>query len=118
MPGKPYQSILIPYEDEIFTLRKQRPPVAFAAIAELLKQKYQISIQRAAICKFVKVRARWRKKEARENRTAARTWSALGGGAHPHSARAGPRTENAGPPPVSPGIENRRPTACFPGMRS
>ena len=56
MPGKPYQSILIPYEEEILSLRRQRPPMAFARIAELLKEKHQVSIQRAAICKFVKVR--------------------------------------------------------------
>jgi hypothetical protein len=73
MPGKPYQSMLIPYEEEILSLRRQCPPVALARIAEILKEKYQVSIQRAAICKFVKVRARWRKKEARENRPASRT---------------------------------------------
>ena len=28
MPGKPYQSMLIPYEEEILSLRRQRPPVA------------------------------------------------------------------------------------------
>ena len=50
MPGKPFHSILIPYEDEILSLRKQHPPVAFARIAELLKDKHQVSIQRAAIC--------------------------------------------------------------------
>lgn len=61
MPGKPYQSSLIPYEDEILSLRRQRPPVAFARIAELLKEKHQDSIQRAAICKFVKVCARWKR---------------------------------------------------------
>lgn len=70
MPGKPYQSSLIPHEDEILSLRKRRPPVAFARIAELLKEKHQVSIQRAGIFKFVKVRARWRKKE---NRPASRT---------------------------------------------
>jgi hypothetical protein len=66
MPGKPYQSMLIPYEEEILGLRKQRPPVAYARIAELLKEKYQISIQRAAIFKFMKVRSRWKRQEARE----------------------------------------------------
>ncbi|MCI0419457.1 MAG: hypothetical protein L0312_09590, partial [Acidobacteria bacterium] len=73
MPGKPYQSILIPYEEEILSLRRQRPPMAFAQIAELLNEKHQVSIQRAAICKFVKVRARWMKKEALENRRASKT---------------------------------------------
>ncbi len=73
MPGKPFQSSLIPYEDEILSLRRQRPPLAFARIAELLMEKHQVPIQRAAICKFVKLRARWRKKEARETRPASKT---------------------------------------------
>jgi hypothetical protein len=66
MSGKPYQSMLIPYEEEILGLRKQRPPVAYVRIAELLKEKYQVSIQRAAIFKFMKVRSRWKRQEARE----------------------------------------------------
>src|SRR5687767_2689870 len=61
VPGKPYQSILIPYEEEILSLRRQRPSMAFGSIAELLMEKHQVSIQRATICKFVKVRARWKK---------------------------------------------------------
>jgi len=61
MPGKPFQSSLIPYQDEIAALRKQKPPVSFARIAELLRQKYGLSIRRAAIGKFVKARARGRK---------------------------------------------------------
>jgi len=108
MPGKPYQSSLIPYEVEILSLRKQRPPVAFARIAELLKEKHEVSVQRAAICKFVKVRARWKKKEAQENRATSKTWNtALTHGSHPHNARAGPKTDAV--PPNSAGIEPRRP---------
>ena len=108
MPGKPYLSSLIPYQDEILCLRRQRPPVAFARIAELLKEKYQVSIQRAAICKFVKVRARWKKKEARENRPASRTWNtALTRGSQPVSARATPKTDAVRPNAA--GTETRRP---------
>jgi len=77
MPGKPYQSILIPYEEEILSLRRQRPPLAFARIAELLKEKHQVSIQRAAICKFVKLRARWKKKEAQQIRAASKSWNTV-----------------------------------------
>ena len=92
MPGKPFHSILIPYEEEILSLRRQRPPMAFARIAELLKEKHQVSIQRAAICKFVKLRARWKKKEAQENRAASKTWNtALTHRSQPHSARTDPR---------------------------
>ena len=61
MSGKPYQSILIPYEDEIIRLRRRRPPMPYAQIAELLRQKYSLSIQPPAIFKFIKVRSRGRK---------------------------------------------------------
>jgi hypothetical protein len=61
MPGKPYQSILIPYQNEIMVLRSQKPPVSYARIAQLLKQKYGLSIQRAGIAKFVKARSGGRK---------------------------------------------------------
>jgi hypothetical protein len=61
MPGKPFQSILIPYQNEIVALRSQKPPVSYARIADLLRLKYGLIIQRAAIGKFVKARARGRK---------------------------------------------------------
>jgi hypothetical protein len=61
MPGKPFQSCLIPYQSEIVALRSQKPPVSYARIADFLRQKYGLSIQRAAIGKFVKVRAKGRK---------------------------------------------------------
>lgn len=61
MAVKPYQSSLIPYEQEIIALRGQRPPMPYARIAELLRQKYNLTIQRAAIFKFIKVRSRGRK---------------------------------------------------------
>ena len=57
MPGKPFQSSLIPYQDEIAALRSHKPPVSYARIADLLRQKYGLSIRRAAIAKFVKARA-------------------------------------------------------------
>ena len=107
MPGKPYQSMLIPYEKEILGLRKQRPPVAYARIAELLKEKYQVSIQRAAIFKFVKVRSRWKRKEAREK---GRACAALN-----RAATCGSRPFSTSPPRNdavrlnSEGIERRQP---------
>jgi len=61
MSGKPYQSSLIPYEDEIIALRHRRPPMPYAQIAELLRQKHNLLIQRSAIFKFVKVRSGGRK---------------------------------------------------------
>jgi len=61
MSGKPYQSSLIPYEDEIIALRHRRPPMPYAQIAELLQQKHTLIIHRYAIFKFVKVRSGGRK---------------------------------------------------------
>ena len=61
MARKPYQSALIPYEDEIIALRHRRPPTSYARIAELLLQKYKLSICRETIFRFVKVRSRGRK---------------------------------------------------------
>ncbi len=61
MSGKPFQSSLIPYQNEIAALRASRPPVSYARIADLLREKYGLSIQRAAIAKFVKVRSGRRK---------------------------------------------------------
>ena len=61
MSVKPYESRLIPYEKEILAWRHHRPPVSYARIAELLRQKYNLTIQRAAIFKFMKVRSGGRK---------------------------------------------------------
>ena len=72
MPGKPFQSSLIPYLDEITELRRKKPPVSYARIAEILRQKHGLVIQRGAIGKFVKVRSKGRKvyffKEEKRNR--------------------------------------------------
>jgi hypothetical protein len=61
MSVKPYQSTLIPYEDEILSLRHQRPPVPYAEIAKVLQQNHQIIVCRQTIFKFIKVRSRGRK---------------------------------------------------------
>jgi len=61
MPGKPFQSSLIPYRSEIFALRSCNPPVSYARIADLLLENYGLNIQRAAIGKFVKARSGGRK---------------------------------------------------------
>src|SRR5438046_10146278 len=61
MVRKPYQSALIPYEDEIIALRHRRPPTSYARIAGLLFQKYKLSVCRETIFRFVKVRSRGRK---------------------------------------------------------
>ncbi len=61
MPGRPHKSSLIPYEEEIIRLRLRRPPMPYAEIAELLRQKYNLVIQAPAIFKFIKVRSGGRK---------------------------------------------------------
>jgi hypothetical protein len=61
MAGKPYRSSLIPCEDEIISLRRCRPPMPYAQIAELLRQEHNLVIQAPAIFKFIKVRSRGRK---------------------------------------------------------
>ena len=53
-----YHSRLIPYEKEIVALRRQKPPMPYARISELLMEKYNLSIQAPAIFKFMKVRAK------------------------------------------------------------
>ena len=61
MSVKPYKSTLLPYEDEIVALRRRKPPMPYEEIAQLLRQKYNLTIQRAAVFKFIKVRSRGRK---------------------------------------------------------
>ena len=61
MPGKPYQSVLIPHEEEISALRRRRPPTPYTRIAELLKEKYDLSVQAPAIFKFIRTRSKGRK---------------------------------------------------------
>jgi hypothetical protein len=61
MPGKPYRSSLIPYEDEIINLRRRRPPLPYAQISDLLSRKYQLKVCRQAICKFLQAKSRRRK---------------------------------------------------------
>ena len=61
MPGKPYQSCVIPHENEIIVLRQRRPPMPYAQIADLLREKYQLRVCRETIFKFLRVRSRGRK---------------------------------------------------------
>ena len=61
MSGKPFQSCLVSYQDEIAILRSQKPPMSYARIADLLRQKYGLTVRRAAIGKFVKARSGGRK---------------------------------------------------------
>ncbi len=53
----PWQSILIPYENQIFKMRTTKPPATYKAIAEYMKDQFQIIITPASIHNFVKVRS-------------------------------------------------------------
>jgi len=57
MPRKK-QSCLIPFKDEIITLRETIPPTPYTEIAEILKEKHQISITGGAIHGFLRTLAK------------------------------------------------------------
>ncbi len=61
MPGRAFQSRLIPYKDEIFELRRLTPPVPYARIAEILQHRHNLRVCRETIFKFVRARCRRRK---------------------------------------------------------
>ena len=56
MSGKPYRSSLLPYEAEIIIMRRKKPPISYCQIAELLCDKYQITISGSGIFEFIKRR--------------------------------------------------------------
>ena len=58
MGGKPYQSCLSPYEDEILALRRRKRPMSCAQIAEYMQDKHQIMVRRQTVLNFLKVRAK------------------------------------------------------------
>ncbi len=101
MSGKPFQSSLIPYQNEIATLRGSRPPVSYARIADLLQQKYGLNIQRAAIAKFVKARSGGRKVYFFRKEVAAKKRASVQAAMQPvqlgRDSR-GPRDANRQPP--------------------
>ena len=57
MSGKPYQSVLMPYHDEIIALRRSNPPTPCSKIAGLLREKYKLTVSGSNIYKFIKLRA-------------------------------------------------------------
>src|SRR5258706_3068508 len=100
MSGKPYQSCLIPHEEEIIALRQQRPPMPYAQIAAVLQEKHGLVIQRAAIFKFVKVRSRRRKvygylRTITDKKTASSTTAPPGPSGSGHSATRPASTDQA-----------------------
>ena len=63
MAGKPYQSKLNPYLQEIAELRKGWPPTTYKEIAKILNQKHPgLNISPNAVWSFVKMRGGGAKK--------------------------------------------------------
>ena len=60
--GKPYQSKLIPYENEILAMRRKRPPVPYSQIAAKLNENYQLNISVFGVFDFFKRRATQKQK--------------------------------------------------------
>jgi hypothetical protein len=56
--SKPFQSVLIPFEEEIRALRSRRPPVSYAEIARILNQRHGIAVTYNAVFNFVRVRSK------------------------------------------------------------
>jgi hypothetical protein len=54
--GPPWQSRLIPYEEEILELRRRRPPMPFDQITARLATKYGLKVHLDTVHSFVKVR--------------------------------------------------------------
>ena len=54
--GRPWQSRLIPYEEEILELRRRRPPMPFDQITARLATKYGVKVHLDTVHNFVKVR--------------------------------------------------------------
>ena len=54
--GRPWQSRLIPYEEEILGLRRRRPPMPFDQITARLATKYGMKVHLDTVHNFVKVR--------------------------------------------------------------
>jgi len=54
--GRPWQSRLIPYEEEILALRRRRPPMPFDQITARLATKYGMKVHLDTVHNFVKVR--------------------------------------------------------------
>jgi hypothetical protein len=57
MATGPFQSKLEPYRGEIAACRAQQPPLTYAKISALLKERHQLDVRPETIFRFVKVRS-------------------------------------------------------------
>ena len=68
--GRPWQSRLIPYEEEILALRRRRPPMPFHQITAQLATKYGMKVHLDTVHNFVKVRLGLYRENSRKRSTA------------------------------------------------
>ena len=61
MPGKPYQSKLIPHTQEIAELRRTIPPTPYLRIVQILKERHGLDVTSHSVWSFVKTRSKGRK---------------------------------------------------------
>jgi hypothetical protein len=57
--SRPYRSKLTPFEEEIASLRRTRPPTPYSEIVRLLKDRHGLTVQVSTLFNFVKVRRKW-----------------------------------------------------------
>jgi hypothetical protein len=67
--GRPWQSRLIPYEEEILELRRRRPPMPFGQITARLETKYGVKVHLDTVHNFVKVRSGLYRETSRKHRS-------------------------------------------------
>jgi hypothetical protein len=67
--GRPWQSLLIPYEEEILELRRRRPPMPFGQITARLETKYGLKVHLDTVHNFVKVRSGLYRETSRKHRS-------------------------------------------------
>jgi hypothetical protein len=67
--GRPWQSRLIPYEEEILELRRRRPPMPFEQIAARLATRYGVKVHLDTVHNFVKVRSGLYRENSRKLRS-------------------------------------------------
>ena len=64
MSGLPFRSKLAPFEQEIVELRRQRPPVSYRQIVQLLKEQHGVEVTINGVFAFLRTRRKWDRRVA------------------------------------------------------
>ena len=64
MSGLPFRSKLAPFEQEIIELRRQRPPVSYRQIVQLLKEQHGVEVTINGVFAFLRTRRKWDRRAA------------------------------------------------------